>query len=105
MVMAIKYQILMCRNPRHLVMITLNHIDAMMDFTTNTAVKQNIHTAYELLIQVNINQLKKMLHQNTRKIVTIQMVLFLLFILIDLLQAAPEPVTSHSLQYSKLFSR
>ena len=56
MVMAIKYQILMCRNPRHLVMITLNHIDAMMDFTTNTAVKQNIHTAYELLIQVNFNK-------------------------------------------------
>ena len=59
MVMAIKYQILMCRNPRHLVMITLNHIDAMMDFTTNTAVKQNIHTAYELLIQVNFTTLEK----------------------------------------------
>ena len=59
MVMAIKYQILMCRNPRHLVMITLNHIDAMMDFTTNAAVKQNIHTAYELLIQVLFNTLEK----------------------------------------------
>ena len=53
MLMATKHQILMCRNPRHLVMITLNHIDAMLDFTTNTAVKQNIHAAYELLIQVN----------------------------------------------------
>ena len=52
MVMATKYQILMCRNPRHLVMITLNHIDAMLDFTTNQAVKQNINAAYELLIQV-----------------------------------------------------
>ena len=52
MVMATKYQILMCRNPRHLVMITLNHIDAMLDFTTSTAVKQNINAAYELLIQV-----------------------------------------------------
>ena len=52
MVMATKYQILMCRNPRHLVMITLNHIDAMLDFTTNPAVKQNINAAYELLIQV-----------------------------------------------------
>ena len=39
-------------------MITLNHIDAMMDFTTNTAVKQNIHTAYELLIQVNFTTLE-----------------------------------------------
>ena len=53
MVMATKHQILICRNPRHLVMITLNHIDAIMDFTTNPAVKQNIQTAYELLIQVN----------------------------------------------------
>ena len=61
MVMAIKYQILMCRNPRHLVMITLNHIDAMMDFTTNTAVKQNIHTAYELLIQVTLTTLEMVL--------------------------------------------
>ena len=69
MVMAIKYQILMCRNPRHLVMITLNHIDAMMDFTTNTAVKQNIHTAYELLIQVNFTTLEKVL--NRRKIIMI----------------------------------
>ena len=33
-------------------MITLNHIDAMLDFTTNQAVKQNINAAYELLIQV-----------------------------------------------------
>ena len=51
--MAVKHQILMSRNPRHLVMITLNHLDAIMDFTTNTWVKNNIHTAYELLIQVN----------------------------------------------------
>ena len=55
MVMATKYQILMSRNPRHLVMITLNHIDAMLDFTTNAAVKQNINAAYELLIQVKTN--------------------------------------------------
>ena len=54
MVMAAKHQILMCRNPRHLVMIALNHLDAMMDFTTNTSVKHNIHTAYELLIQVKM---------------------------------------------------
>ena len=83
MVMAIKYQILMCRNPRHLVMITLNHIDAMMDFTTNTAVKQNIHTAYELLIQVIFDTLEKVLQH--LKIVTIQLLIFLCFILIDLL--------------------
>ena len=55
--MAAKHQILMCRNPRHLVMITLNHIDAMLDFTTNTLVKENIHAAYELLIQVNLSNL------------------------------------------------
>ena len=59
MVMATKHQILMCRNPRHLVMITLNHIDAMLDFTTNAAVKQNIHAAYELLIQVKLLKLYK----------------------------------------------
>ena len=50
--MAVKHQVLISRNPRHLVMITLNHLDAMMDFTTSSSVKNNIHTAYELLIQV-----------------------------------------------------
>ena len=52
MIMAVKHQILMSPNPRHLIMITLTHLDAMTDYATNPNTKKNIHTTYELLIQV-----------------------------------------------------
>ena len=52
MVMAFKHQVLMSRNPRHLVMITLNHLDAIRDFVANEpVVTANIQLAYDLLIQ------------------------------------------------------
>lgn len=52
MIMAVKYQIWMSPNPRHLIMITLNHLDALTDYATCPATKKNIFTTYELLIQV-----------------------------------------------------
>ena len=52
MVMAVKHQILGCRDPHDVVGVTLNHLDAVADYATSDAVKANIHFAYELLIQV-----------------------------------------------------
>ena len=57
MVMAVKHQVLMSRNPRHLVMVTLNHLDAIRDFVAMRSgqeqVVANIQLAYELLLQVH----------------------------------------------------
>ena len=55
MIMAVKHQVLMSPNPRHLIMVTLNHLDAMTDYATNPVTKKNIHTTYELLIQVMLH--------------------------------------------------
>ena len=52
MVMAVKHQILMTRNPRQMIMVTLNHLDAMKDFASSDSVKADVHLAYELLLQV-----------------------------------------------------
>lgn len=51
MVMAVKYQLTMSHDPRDLVFVTLNHLDAIMDYATTPAVKKNVELAYELLIQ------------------------------------------------------
>ncbi len=53
MIMAVKHQFLMARNPRDLVMLTLNHLDAIQDYVTNPIVRKNIHMTYELLITVS----------------------------------------------------
>ena len=58
MIMAVKHQVLMSPNPRHLIMVTLNHLDAMTDYATNPVTKKNIHTTYELLIQVMLQHLR-----------------------------------------------
>jgi len=52
MIMAVKHQVLLSQNPRHLIMVTLNHLDAITDYATTPNTKKNIHTTYELLIQV-----------------------------------------------------
>ena len=51
MVMAVKYQLTMSHDPRDLVFVTLNHLDAIMDYATTPGVKKNVELAYELLIQ------------------------------------------------------
>ena len=53
MIMAVKHQFQMIRNPRHLIMVTLNHLDAMQDYATNQMTKKNILVTYELLINVS----------------------------------------------------
>ena len=56
MIMAVKHQVLMSRNPRQLIMVTLNHLDAIRDFVAvrNTQVVANIQLAYDLLLQVQV---------------------------------------------------
>ena len=54
MIMAVKRQIQLLNNPRHLVMITLNHLDAMQDYTNNADNKKSIYLAHEHLINVRM---------------------------------------------------
>ncbi len=54
MVMAVKHQVVMTRNPHDLVGVTLNHLDAIRDYATSEAVKNNVYFAYELLVQVRV---------------------------------------------------
>ena len=54
MIMAVKRQIQLLNNPRHLVMITLNHLDAMQDYTNNADNKKSIYLAHEHLINVSM---------------------------------------------------
>ena len=51
MVMAVKQQILLSRNPLDLVMVTLNHLDAIHDYARTPAAKANLELTYDLLIQ------------------------------------------------------
>ena len=46
MTMAVKYQVLMCHNPRHLVALTLNHLDAILSYVTCSEVKKNVEVAF-----------------------------------------------------------
>ena len=54
MIMAVKHQIFAIRNPRHLTMITLNHLDAMQDYTCSTETRKSIILAHEFLINVSL---------------------------------------------------
>ena len=36
-------QVLMCHNPRHLVSLTLNHLDAILGYVTAASVKVTLH--------------------------------------------------------------
>ena len=51
MVMAVMQQILLSRNPLDLVMVTLNHLDAIHDYVRTPAAKANLELTYDLLIQ------------------------------------------------------
>ena len=42
MTMAVKYQVLMCHNPRHLIALTLNHLDAILSYVTCPTVAANV---------------------------------------------------------------
>merc|ERR1719220_1531382 len=47
MTMAVKSRGLMCHNPRHLVSLTLNHLDAILGYITASSVKANVELAFQ----------------------------------------------------------
>jgi len=50
MTMAVKYQVLMCHNPRHIIALTLNHLDAILGYVTDTNVNNNVEAAFNHLV-------------------------------------------------------
>ena len=50
MTMAVKYQVLMCHNPRHMVALTLNHLDAILSYVSCPSVKKNVEVAFNYFV-------------------------------------------------------
>ena len=71
--MAVKQQILLSRDPKDLVMVTLNHLDAIHDYVRNPAAKANLEMTHDMLVQgpnsikmFKINSVDKVLNQFSR---------------------------------------
>jgi len=54
MIMALKYQILMACQPLELILITLNHIDAIRNFVSTPALQLQVDETYRMLMQVRV---------------------------------------------------
>ena len=53
MTMALKYQVLLSMSPRDILLITLNHMDAVRKFVEgNDQVMEQVNNVYKLLYQV-----------------------------------------------------
>lgn len=51
--MAFKYQVSLCLRPKEIILITLNHMDAIRAFVEGQPnIKQQVDHVYRLLIQV-----------------------------------------------------
>ena len=50
MTMAVKYQVLMCHHPRHLIPLTLNHLDAILSYVSCSSVKKNVEVAFNYFV-------------------------------------------------------
>lgn len=53
MVMALKQQVLMCSQPADLLLITLNHLDALRAYATTPTVSAQVESTLTLFIQVH----------------------------------------------------
>ena len=51
MTMAVKYQVLMCHNPKHIISLTLNHLDAILHYLTCSVVQKNVEVAFQYFVQ------------------------------------------------------
>ena len=68
MVMAVKQQILLSSDPKDLVMVTLNHLDAIHDYVRNPAAKANLEMTHDMLVQGGAQFNKKcFIYQFSRK--------------------------------------
>ncbi len=55
MTMAFKYQVSLCLRPTDVLLVTLNHMDAIRNFTEDNAnIKQQVDYVFQLLIKVNV---------------------------------------------------
>lgn len=55
MTMAFKYQVSLCLRPKDILLITLNHMDAMRKYVEGSAnVKQQVDSVYRMLIEVSL---------------------------------------------------
>ncbi|PSN51191.1 Protein OSCP1 [Blattella germanica] len=52
MIMAFKYQVLMARQPLELILITLNHLDAIRNFVSTPALQNQVNNTYEMLMKM-----------------------------------------------------
>ena len=50
MTMAVKYQVLKCHNPKHLISLSLNHLDAILQYISCSAVKKHVEVAFQLFV-------------------------------------------------------
>ena len=51
MTMAVKYQVLKCHNPKHIISLTLNHLDAILSYVTCSVVRKNVEIAFQYFTQ------------------------------------------------------
>ena len=58
MTMAFKYQISLCARPNDILLVTLNHMDAIRDFVDSFGpIKEQVDNAYRLLLEVSLDHL------------------------------------------------
>ena len=51
MTMAVKYQVLKCHNPKHIISLTLNHLDSILSYVTCSVVRKNVEIAFQYFTQ------------------------------------------------------
>lgn len=55
MIMAFKYQVIMTCQPHELILITLNHLDALRGFVSTPALQDQVDKTYTMLMEVRIS--------------------------------------------------
>lgn len=53
MTMAFKYQVFMAPRPVDLILVTMNHLDAIRNFVSSPAIQSQIDAAHEMIVEVS----------------------------------------------------
>ena len=56
MTMAFKYQISLCLRPKDILLVTLNHMDAIRTFVEGGSLQDQVDNVYKLILQVLTSQ-------------------------------------------------
>ncbi len=54
MTMAVKYQISLITSPREILLVTLNHLDSILQFVSESSCVQLIESCYKRLFKVSL---------------------------------------------------